>query len=171
MELTPKNLVNLIQVLPDTKCWQFTGSLDAYGYGRLYSGNKEVKAHRAFYEAYEGPIPDGKYLQHHLPPERCIGSCLLQSRPSTARQFAKAQESKLKAKRPRGEHHQGRGQLWARNPARIPTGWPTLPGVDGVLEDNGVLGIYPGWCGSGRQLPLVRCASARIDTRRFTANR
>ena len=73
MELTPKNLVNLIQVLPYTKCWQFTGSLDAYGYGRLYSGNKEVKAHRAFYEAFEGPLPDGKYLQHHLPPERCIG--------------------------------------------------------------------------------------------------
>ena len=67
MELTPKNLVNLIQVLPDTKCWQFTGSLDAYGYGRLYSGNKEVKAHRVFYEAFEGPLPDGKYLQHHLP--------------------------------------------------------------------------------------------------------
>jgi hypothetical protein len=27
-----------------------------------------VKAHRAFYEAFEGPLPDGKYLQHHLPP-------------------------------------------------------------------------------------------------------
>jgi hypothetical protein len=26
-----------------------------------------------FYEAFEGPLPDGKYLQHHLPPERCIG--------------------------------------------------------------------------------------------------
>ena len=73
MELTPKNLVNLIQVLPDTKCWQFTGSLDAYGYGRLYSGNKEVKAHRVFHEAFEGPLPEGKHLRHHLPPERCIG--------------------------------------------------------------------------------------------------
>jgi hypothetical protein len=58
----------------NTECWQFTGSLDAYGYGHLYSGNKEVKAHRAFYEAFEGPLPDGKYLQHHLPPpDRCIG--------------------------------------------------------------------------------------------------
>jgi hypothetical protein len=32
-----------------------------------------VKAHRAFYEAYEGPIPVGMYLRHHLPPDRCIG--------------------------------------------------------------------------------------------------
>jgi hypothetical protein len=53
--------------LENTDCWQFTGSLDAYGYGRLYSGNKEVKAHRVFHEAFEGPLPDGKYLQHHLP--------------------------------------------------------------------------------------------------------
>ena len=57
----------------NTECWQFTGFLDAYGYGRLYSGNKEVKAHRAFYEAYEGPIPVGMYLRHYLPPDRCIG--------------------------------------------------------------------------------------------------
>ena len=90
MELTPKNLVNLIQVLPDTKCWQFTGSLDAYGYGRLYSGNKEVKAHRVFYEAFEGPLPDGKYLQHHLPPGAMHRPCLLQSGSSAAQQFAKA---------------------------------------------------------------------------------
>ena len=53
--------------LENTDCWQFTGSLDAYGYDRLYSGNKEVKAHRVFHEAFEGPLPDGKYLQHHLP--------------------------------------------------------------------------------------------------------
>jgi hypothetical protein len=55
---------------------------------------------------------------------------------------------------------QGRGQLWARNPARSPTWWPTFPGVDGFHEDNGVSGIYPGWRRSGRQPPLVRCASA-----------
>ena len=57
----------------NTECWQFTGFLDAYGYGRLYSGNKEVKARQAFYDAFEGPLLDGKYLQHHLPPERWIG--------------------------------------------------------------------------------------------------
>ena len=39
----------------------------------MYSGNKELKAHRVFYEACEGPIPDGMYLQHHLPADLCIG--------------------------------------------------------------------------------------------------
>ena len=33
---------------------------------------------------------------------------------------------------------QGRGQLWARNPTRSPTLWPTFLGVDGFHEDNGV---------------------------------
>ena len=73
MGFSVKQLLKLVHVLPATDCWEFTGPRDAYGYGRLYSGNKELKAHRVFYEAYEGPIPAGIYLQHHLPPERCIG--------------------------------------------------------------------------------------------------
>ena len=65
---------------------------------------------------------------------------------------------------------QGRCQLWARNPTKSRTWWPTFLGVDGFHEVNDVSGIYPGWRGSGRQLPIVRCASARIDTRRFSVN-
>ena len=49
------------------------GPEDAYGYDSLYSGNKELKAHRVFYEVCEGPIPDGMFLQHHLPAGQCIG--------------------------------------------------------------------------------------------------
>ena len=73
MEFTVKQLLNQVQVLPDTGCWEFRGTLDSYGYGRMYSGNKELKAHRVFYEACERPIPEGMYLQHHLPPDLCIG--------------------------------------------------------------------------------------------------
>jgi hypothetical protein len=32
------------------------GPRDAYWYGRLHSGNKELKAYRVFYEVCEGPI-------------------------------------------------------------------------------------------------------------------
>jgi hypothetical protein len=71
MEFTVKQLLK--QVLPDTECWEFRGPRNADGYGRMYSGDKELKAHRVFYEACEGPIPDGMYLQHHLPAGQCIG--------------------------------------------------------------------------------------------------
>ena len=73
MEFTLKQLLNQVQVLPDTECCEFRGTRDSYGYGRMYSGNKEQKAHRVFYEACEGPIPEGMYLQHHLPADLCIG--------------------------------------------------------------------------------------------------
>jgi hypothetical protein len=73
MEFTVKQLLNQVQVLPDTGCWEFTGTRDANGYGRMYSGNKELKAHRVFYEICEGPIPDGMFLQHHLPAGHCVG--------------------------------------------------------------------------------------------------
>jgi hypothetical protein len=39
----------------------------------MYSGDKELKAHRVFYEACEGPVPAGMYLQHRLPAGQCIG--------------------------------------------------------------------------------------------------
>jgi len=68
-----KQLLSLIRVLPKTDCWEFRGARDAYGYGRIYSENKELKAHRYFYEQCESPLAPGAYLQHFLPQERCIG--------------------------------------------------------------------------------------------------
>jgi hypothetical protein len=73
MALGLKQLLSLIRVLPKTDCWEFKGARDAYGYGRIYSENKELKAHRYFYEQCESPVAPGVYLQHHLPPEKCIG--------------------------------------------------------------------------------------------------
>src|ERR1017187_10219855 len=73
MEFTVKQLLNQVLVLPDTECWEFRGPRNADGYGRMYSGNKELKAHRVFYEACEGPVPAGMFLQHHLPAGQCIG--------------------------------------------------------------------------------------------------
>jgi len=73
MEFTVKQLLSQVRVLPDTDCWEFRGNRSADGYGRMYSDNKELKAHRVFYEICEGPIPDGMYLQHHLPADLCIG--------------------------------------------------------------------------------------------------
>jgi len=46
MEFTVKQLLN--QILPDTECWEFRGPRNADGYGRMYSGDKELKAHRFF---------------------------------------------------------------------------------------------------------------------------
>jgi hypothetical protein len=68
-----KQLINQVRVLPESGCWEFLGIRDSYGYGRMFAGNKELKAHRVYYEACEGEIPKGVYLQHHLPAGQCIG--------------------------------------------------------------------------------------------------
>jgi len=77
----------------NTECWQFFGSFDAYGYGRLYSGNKVVKAHRAFYEAFEGRCSRMASISSTTcpPPGAMHRPGLLQSGSSAAQQFAKAQ--------------------------------------------------------------------------------
>ena len=64
----------MVRFLPETRCWKFTGPKDGTGYGLLYLDNKELKAHKVFYEVFEGPIPAGKYLQHYLrTPQFCAG--------------------------------------------------------------------------------------------------
>ena len=45
---------------PETGCWEWTASTDAYGYGQISSGYKMRKAHRVSYEMFNGPIPEGE---------------------------------------------------------------------------------------------------------------
>jgi hypothetical protein len=85
-------LLSLIRVLPKTGCWEFRGARDAYGYGRIYLENKELKAHRYFYEQCESPVASGAYLQHYLPREKCIGHAL-QSGPPADQQFSQSRSS------------------------------------------------------------------------------
>ena len=68
-----KQRLSLIRVFPKTDCWEFKGARDVYGHGRIYSENKELKAHRFFYEQCESPIAPGAYPQHYFSPEKCIG--------------------------------------------------------------------------------------------------
>jgi hypothetical protein len=65
--------LNLVQVLPDTVCWEFRGSRNADSDGRIYSGNKELKADRVFYEVCEGQIPEGMFLRHRIPASWNVG--------------------------------------------------------------------------------------------------
>ena len=72
--LTKKDLLTRVQEIRSTGCWQFLGSVDAYGFGRMFAWDREYKAHRVFYETWEGVLPLGQYLLHHLPADKCIGN-------------------------------------------------------------------------------------------------
>jgi len=49
--------------LPDS-CWSWTGSENGKGYGEIRKGGKKLYAHRVFYEALIGKIPDELVLDH-----------------------------------------------------------------------------------------------------------
>src|SRR5687768_11211559 len=56
-------------------CWLWTANVDRDGYGylnrgRLGEGN--VRAHRASYEVFVGPIPPGLYVLHRCDVPGCV---------------------------------------------------------------------------------------------------
>lgn len=53
-------------------CWNWTGGLTFYGYGRFNIDNTRWPVHRLAYELLVGPIPDGLVLDHLCRNRRCV---------------------------------------------------------------------------------------------------
>ena len=58
---------------PNSGCWIFTGCLSSLGYG-IMARTKFVRtpAHRASYEVFNGPIPDGMDVMHSCDVRCCV---------------------------------------------------------------------------------------------------
>lgn len=63
-----------IKSTPDevTGCWLFDGGLVNGGYGQVRRGLKKALAHRAAWEAANGPIPPGLCVCHKCDTPRCV---------------------------------------------------------------------------------------------------
>lgn len=48
-----------VKVNPDTGCWEWTASLNTYGYGCIWYKGRQEMAHRLLYAWTHGPIPQG----------------------------------------------------------------------------------------------------------------
>jgi HNH endonuclease len=55
-----------------TPCLVWTGPTLSKGYGRLYHNRTHVLVHRAAYECFVGPIPEGMQINHHCDNPGCI---------------------------------------------------------------------------------------------------
>lgn len=58
-----------------TGCWLWTGSISPKGYGQINSGGhrgKPRRTHRAAWELYRGPIPDGLQVLHKCDTPTCV---------------------------------------------------------------------------------------------------
>lgn len=61
-------------------CIHYTGQVNRHGYGRVTKGGTTAQAHRAAFEYFVGPIPEGMTVGHkcHDADETCAGgpTCL-----------------------------------------------------------------------------------------------
>lgn len=52
----------------DNGCWNYTGSINPKGYGRIL----QTTAHRYFYAHFSGPIPAGYHIDHLCENAKCV---------------------------------------------------------------------------------------------------
>lgn len=57
---------------PRSGCWEWTASKQPSAYGKYWTGDKLVRAHRHSFEVFCGPIPDGKYVCHRCDNPACV---------------------------------------------------------------------------------------------------
>jgi hypothetical protein len=53
-------------------CWEWTGGIDAHGYGGVWLDGAVRKAHRVMYELLVSPIPAGLELDHLCRNPGCV---------------------------------------------------------------------------------------------------
>ena len=53
-----------VEVDKATGCWLWTRALQPAGYGRISVNGRLIYTHRAAYEAFVGPIPEGMDIDH-----------------------------------------------------------------------------------------------------------
>lgn len=61
-----------VELIPFSTCHWWTGWTDKYGYGQTTKDGKFIKAHRAAYEIYIGPIPGGLLVCHTCDEPSCV---------------------------------------------------------------------------------------------------
>ena len=75
-----ERLFSRLIIEPQTGCLLWTGAISGTGYGYIsLPGRKLVRVHRAMYELFVGPIPDGLYLDHLCRVRHCAAPAHLEA--------------------------------------------------------------------------------------------
>jgi len=61
------------------ECWEWTGCKLVSGYGLFWWGGQQSTAHRYSYELANGPIPDGKEVDHTCRNHGCVNAAHMEA--------------------------------------------------------------------------------------------
>lgn len=66
-----KRFLEKVSPCPITGCWWWTCGVDKDGYGKFWRGGETIRASRAAWEIFRGPIPDGLHALHRCDSPGC----------------------------------------------------------------------------------------------------
>lgn len=119
---------------PNTGCWLWDGTDAGKGYGVISIACRTVRAHRASYEAFVGPIPDGLCVCHRCDTPSCVNPehlFLDTSQGNTADRVRKRRSARLS--------NHGSAKLTPAQVAEIRSSWLSqrkLARAFGVTQSN-----------------------------------
>lgn len=108
---------------PAIGCWLWTGPPDERGYGHMWDGKNNMRAHRYAYESAVGKIPPGLDLDHLCSRTMCVKPRHLE--PVT--QFENSLRARLR-------------RLYASRGRKMPLGFRT------IVPDSAYLALGPNEC-------------------------
>ena len=106
---------------PNSGCWLWLGSVNAYGYGRIRRGNgRYTSPHRRLYELLRGEIGEGLYVCHRCDVPLCVNPDHLFLGTQTENMRDCANKRRIRVPTLSGEYHPS-AKLGAKDVARIRT--------------------------------------------------
>ena len=72
LPITQERIEAKVLRIPEAGCWVWMGGTTVRGYGQIESNKRKLYAHRASYEAFVGPIPEGMYVCHACDNVACV---------------------------------------------------------------------------------------------------
>jgi hypothetical protein len=70
--ITKDRIESKVERIPEFGCWVWMGTTTVRGYGQIESFKRKHYAHRASYEAFVGPIPEGMNVCHACDNVYCV---------------------------------------------------------------------------------------------------
>jgi hypothetical protein len=70
--ITKDRIESKVERIPESGCWVWMGTTTMRGYGQIESFKRKHYAHRASYEAFIGPIPEGMNVCHACDNVYCV---------------------------------------------------------------------------------------------------